>query len=270
MNLNPLFSIVIVNYNYGEYLKYAIESIVQQSYTNYELIIIDGGSTDNSIDIIKSYSSKIKYWVSEKDNGQSNAFNKGFSRATGDYFFWLNADDILVPNSLDIVAKYINKNIECKWFVANTIFFDENNTIIRCRRGIKWKDFLIHNGPIYVYGPTSIFHKSLFIESGGFDESLYYTMDTDLWMRFANLGYKFKRVPAYVWALRIHSKSKTSHAFESVPDSKFLKERIAIQNKNNWKYNPKKILIQKLYKLLSGVYLSSYFDTLKKRGKILK
>ncbi|WP_312067460.1 MULTISPECIES: glycosyltransferase family 2 protein [Weeksellaceae] len=258
----PLFSIVIVNYNYGKFLKQAIESVINQKFNNYELIIIDGGSTDDSVDIIKSFESHISYWISEKDNGQSDAFNKGFSKANGEFYFWLNADDILMPNSLINISNYLNKDNKCKWIAANTVFFNEDNEILRCRRGIKWKDFLIKQGPIYVYGPSTIFHKELYNKANGFDEGLYYTMDTDLWMRFSNLGYKFYRLPKYVWGLRIHNESKTSHAFTNMANPKFEKERLYIQSKNNWTYKSQKIIFQKIYKILSGTYLFSYIDTL--------
>ena len=94
------FSIVIANYNSGKYLEDAILSVAKQHYPKVQLIVIDGASTDNSVDIIKRHEKDIDYWISEKDNGQSDAFNKGFMQARYDWLFWLNADDFLLKDSL--------------------------------------------------------------------------------------------------------------------------------------------------------------------------
>ena len=105
----PFFSIVIVNYNYGRFLEAAILSILNQSCVDYELIVVDGGSTDNSVDIIRKYKNSISWWCSEKDNGQSHAFNKGFAHANGRFLTWLNADDLLMPGTLAAAKKKLLK-----------------------------------------------------------------------------------------------------------------------------------------------------------------
>jgi len=266
-NKTPLFTIVIANYNHGEFIEAAIQSILNQSCQNFELLIVDGGSTDGSLEIIKKYADKLSWWVSEKDNGQSHAFNKGFAKAKGEFYLWVNADDLLLPFSLEIAKESINKYPKQKWFVANTIFIDENNKILNCAKGPVWNDFFIKNGVIYVYGPTSIFHKSLFIEVGGFDESLYYTMDTDLWMRFKNNKYKFMRIPKYFWAFRIHKGSKTSHSFSNPPSEDFKTEQHLISKKNNHIYKTSSLYKQRFFKLFTGIFFQSGIDSLKYKGK---
>lgn len=257
----PLFSIVIANYNHGLFLEAAILSILNQNCNDFELLIIDGGSTDNSLEIIKRYSKKISYWVSEKDKGQSDAFNKGFSKAKGQFYFWLNADDILLPNSLMTAKNNIRKNPNVLWFVANTIWFSKEGKIQKCTNGPKWHNLLLKNAEIYVYGPTSIFHKSMFVAVNGFDENLNYVMDTDLWQRFKIKGFKFNRIKKYFWAFRIHKGSKTSHAYSSNPNVAFQKEINYINQKNGIYYSKKGVILQKIYKTLSGCYLKSYIDT---------
>lgn len=263
----PLFSIVMVNYNQGDFIEEAIQSVINQGCDDYEFIIIDGASTDNSKMTIEKYSSKLAYWVSEKDNGQSDAFNKGFSRARGEFYFWLNADDILLPNSLSLAKKEIKKRPEGKWFTANTIFMNTEGRIIRCSRGPRWYDFLLKNGQLYVYGPTSIFHKDLFKEAGGFDLDLNFTMDTDLWMRFKLLGYRFIRIQEYFWTFRIHEQSKTSHSFSEKPKENFQKEIEYIFRKNGFHFTRGGMLKQKIFKLMMGHYLRSAIDTLRFKGK---
>lgn len=263
----PFFSIIIVNFNHGQYLEQAIQSILSQTDQDYELIIVDGGSNDNSVKIIKHYADKLSWWVSEKDKGQSDAFNKGFNKATGQFFFWINADDLLLPNSLAKAKKIIKNNPQTYWFVANTIFFSKDGLIEKCRRGPSWMDFLVKNAPINVYGPTSIFHRNLFKKELGFDESLFYTMDSDLWLRFKLSGFRFKRIHEYFWGFRIHSESKTSHAFSKSPNADFDAERAVIQKKYKVTYLKFNILLQQGYKFVSGVYIRSFFDTLKMKGK---
>lgn len=263
----PLFSIVIANFNHGQFLEEAINSVLIQSCQDFELIIIDGGSKDKSVDIIKKYEHKLSWWVSERDNGQSDAFNKGFKNARGQFYFWLNADDILLPNSLEHAKNSINKYPNCNWFAANTIFFSVTGIVKKCSRGPKWRNFLLKNAPVYIYGPTSIFHKSIFELVGEFDINLNYSMDTELWLRFKNEGLSFIRIPRYFWGFRIHDNSKTSHTLVSSPNINYIKEQEYISKKHKFYIKKKMLIMQFLYKLLFGCYIFSLFDTLVYKGK---
>ena len=268
INSQPFFSIVIANYNHGRYISFAIESVINQSFKNFELIIIDAQSTDNSLEVIHNYKDKISWWVSEPDSGQSEAFNKGFNKAKGKFIFWLNADDIILKDSLqNLYSSIIKDNFENHWYSANTIFFDENGLIKKCTNGPKWNDFLIKKSPLSVYGPSSIFSKEIFDAVSGFDEELHFGMDTDLWYRFKSKGYKFKKINKYFWGFRVHNDSKTSHAFLTEKNPDFHRETIKIKEKNNIKFSKVYFLLLKLLKLVNGNYLKSYFDTFKLKNK---
>lgn len=262
-NRTPFFSIVIVNYNHGLFLAEAIESILQQDCSDYEIIVVDGGSTDNSLDVLNRYEEYFSWWISEKDNGQSNAFNKGFGRAKGKVFFWLNADDLLLPNTLSKAKCHFLKNPSCKWLAGNTITMNENREFRWCIKGPLYLDFLIKSGTVYIYGPSSFFDRELFELANGFDESLYYTMDTDLWYRFVNLGFRFDRLNHYCWALRIHDGSKTSHAFDGNTHPKFKAERLFIQKKNNHHINKSSTYFLFIWKIITGVFLFRFLDNVK-------
>ena len=267
----PLFSIVIVNFNHGKYLRETIESILCQDCQDFELIIIDGGSKDNSVDIIKSFENNLAYWISEPDRGQSDAFNKGFAQANGEFLFWVNADDFLLPHSLSTAKKVILKNPNSKWFSANTIYFDQEAKIIKCAYGHNWNSYFFKKTPIYVYGPTSIFHKSIWEKVGGFDLDLNYSMDTDLWYKFYEVGIRFKKIPHYFWGFRIHEDSKTSHELVGKPDQKFNLEKKNLLNKHNRKKNTFFTQCQLfMFKVLNGCYLKSIIDTYKFKGKSYK
>jgi glycosyltransferase involved in cell wall biosynthesis len=126
----PKITIVTPNYNYGHFLEETIRSVLLQGYPNLEYIIIDGGSTDNSIDIIKKYEKWLTYWVSEEDNGQPNAINKGLERATGEWFNWINSDDLLLPNALKTLIKISEVVSDANWISGARIIIDKESSFV--------------------------------------------------------------------------------------------------------------------------------------------
>ncbi len=214
----PLISIVMASYNQGKYIDEAIQSVLAQDYPHWELIVIDGGSTDNAVEVIRRHESRLAYWVSEKDRGQSHAFNKGFAKAKGDLLTWLNSDDVLLPGALAAVATVWQKHNQPKWVAGNCVWTDPEGHVIRCAKGMNWSQKLSNLGLVGISGPTSFFSPRLLQELGPIDEDLHYAMDTELWIRFARAGYKYERVHRYLWALRLHSEAKMSgHNFADSP-----------------------------------------------------
>ncbi len=120
----PRISVIMPSYNQAAFLADALESALSQQHPNFECIVIDGGSTDGSVDIIRSYEDRLSYWVSEPDDGQSHAMNKGFARARGSILTWLNSDDILLPGALQRVAEAAWRFPRCQWFAGNTVLID--------------------------------------------------------------------------------------------------------------------------------------------------
>lgn len=233
--LKPLLSIVIANYNYGRFLEDAIQSVLAQNMGGkVELIICDAASTDNSVEIIKKYAnglppnatsatkrhastSAITWWCTEKDGGQSEAFNKGFSHANGKFLTWLNADDVILPGTLLNLEKAIDRHPNCEWFVGGCLWLDPEMRILKCGRARHMSKWRARHGIVNVCGPSSFFAKDLFQRVGGVDCRFKYSMDTDLWLRFALVANViFRPFTRYAWGLRLHPDAKMSgHKFTS-------------------------------------------------------
>lgn len=210
--MEPIFSIVIANYNYGRFLEDAINSILSQGMGDkVEIIVCDAESKDNSVEIIKKYQDKIAWWCSEKDGGQSAAFNKGFLHARGRFLTWLNADDIFLPGALKAVEREVELHPKGRWFVGGSVWGDANLRLQRCFRAHNFSRLRADTGSLMVGGPSSFFDKTLLEEVGGVDENLHFVMDIDLWYRFYRQANQiYYRTKKYVWAFRIHEDSKMS------------------------------------------------------------
>ena len=211
-------SIIVPSFNQGQFLEETFLSIINQNCPEVEIIVMDGGSTDNSVEIIKKYEKHIAYWQSKKDNGQSDAINQGFRKATGEYVTWLNSDDVLLPGALDAILSAIAKNPTTNWFLGNVLWLNKNGNIIRVGKVEKdcwfWnKRYLFSNG-----GPTAIMKRDYLLEIGALREDFHYMMDTELWYRFVKLGNPFVRINTYCWGLRLHEQAKMSgHNFADSP-----------------------------------------------------
>jgi glycosyltransferase involved in cell wall biosynthesis len=209
----PLISIVTPNYNYGQFIEETIRSVLLQGYPNLEYIIIDGASTDNSLEIIQKYQSWLSYWISEKDRGQSDAINKGFEKAQGKIFYWINSDDILCSNVLQEVAAFFRANPAVTFCSGNGYFFTSAN-IDKCITyhinplNYSFHDLLKYYDGQYLPQPSVFFSQSLWEKAGKLDISLSYAMDLDLWLRFS-LETQLVSINKNFSELRLHDDSKT-------------------------------------------------------------
>ncbi len=196
----PKVSIVIPSYNQGRFLEESIRSVLLQGYPDLESIIIDGGSTDESVEIIKRYECWLTYWVSEPDRGQSHGINKGLERSTGQLFNWHNADDMLMPDSLAIMVTAIIKHPDAGSVHGYPIVFDtQSNTeshhhgIFKDKEGfVVSLDWFVNNLKTYCQ-QGGLMDRLLVLEAGMIDEELHYIMDIDLALRLA-----FMKLPLYV------------------------------------------------------------------------
>lgn len=205
-SVNPLVSIVTPSYNQGRFIRQTIESVLSQDYAPIEYMVIDGGSTDETLEVLKSYGDRF-YWVCEKDQGQSNAINKGWSRARGEILAWLNSDDIYLPGAISKAVAFLQKNPKVGPAYGEGYHIEENGRILEryptepfSRQRLK--------ETCYICQPTVFIPKAVLDEVGLLDESLEYCMDYDLWFRIAK-KYAFGYVPGYLACTRFHSETKT-------------------------------------------------------------
>lgn len=180
----PKITIITPSFNQGQYIEQTINSILSQNYPNLEYIIIDGGSTDDTVDIIKKYEDKITYWVSEPDNGQAHAINKGLNKATGELVNWINSDDYLEDGALLTLAEAYEQNQTAFAFCGYTrCFWDEDNSTSHSyRMGLK-KDTTSTLLSIEMNQPGTFLKREAVEKVGGVNESLRYVFDNELWMR---------------------------------------------------------------------------------------
>lgn len=223
----PKISIVTPSFNQGKYIEETICSVLSQNYPNLEYIIIDGGSKDETVDIIQKYGSQISYWVSEPDRGQSHAINKGIEKCTGEIFNWLNSDDWYMPGTLFEVATAFMKN-KFLQFVSGY----ENHVAINGDLTLYKGTFLMNSLEetielCEVTQPSTFFKLDAIRKVNGVPEDIHYIMDGELWVKLLLLyGQEcFLKIPKLLVNFRLHENSKT---VSNQQVDNFLYERCSI------------------------------------------
>ena len=177
-----LVSIVTPSYNQAQYLEQALRSVLEQDHLSIEYIVIDGGSTDGSVDVIKKYEDRLAYWLSEKDSGQAEAINKGLARATGDIVAWVNSDDFYFPGAITSAVKAFEAHPEAGMVYGDTVAVDENGEAIHFPKYAQWglQDLLTFN----IIGQPAVFmRRDVLLKAGFLDPSFHFLLDHQLWIR---------------------------------------------------------------------------------------
>lgn len=224
---NLKVSIVTVNYNGGQFLEETIRSVLLQNHSACEYIIIDGSSTDESLQIIKRYEPWLHYWVSEPDTGQPNAINKGLSRCTGSVIGILNSDDVYLPGALNCASRLFAADPGFDWLMGVCQVFDDARAFSRLwkpRQPTSIADLILgSSGP----GQATFIRSTVIARVGFFEENLQYAFDSEYWMRMAIAGLRPKLTAAVLAKFRLHPTSKSCAEGE-----KFLADFIVIARRN--------------------------------------
>jgi glycosyltransferase involved in cell wall biosynthesis len=221
-----LVSIVTPSYNQAPFLEQTIRSVLEQDYPRIEYMVVDGGSTDGSVDIIKKYAKilesdselsvqnqasalqnhSIDWWISEKDNGQGEAINKGLSRAKGEIIAWLNSDDYYLPNAASSAVKVFEQNPDAVLLYGDMLAVDENRQTINV---LKYKQLSLEDLLRFqIIGQPAVFmRRDAYERAGGLDTTFHFMLDHHLWIRIAQQG-KILHVPQVWAAARYHAQAK--------------------------------------------------------------
>lgn len=185
----PKISIITPTYNQGQYIEQTILSILNQRYPCLEYIIIDGGSTDQTVEIIRKYEKSLSYWISEKDDGMYEALQKGFKKCNGDIMMWINSDDILLKDSLFNIARIFNEFPHIGWITGLNSYLNENGEITgsHASRNFSVYDFLMHDYK-WIQQESTVWRRSLWIEAGDYIANKKLAGDLELWNRFINIS----------------------------------------------------------------------------------
>lgn len=210
----PRISVITPSYNQGQFIEQTIRSVLLQGYPDLEYIIVDGGSSDDSVETIKKYQEHLAYWTSERDRGQSHAINKGFAKATGQIMCWLNSDDYYLPGTLQSIAENLADGTGVFALVGHCVQVYSDDRAPSIGRGKFddlhrllqfWKGYQMHQ-------PSIFWRREVFEEVGFLDEEQHYIMDYDYWVRIAR-RYDFKNIDRELACATYHEGAKTGDGF---------------------------------------------------------
>jgi glycosyltransferase involved in cell wall biosynthesis len=217
-----LVSIVTPSYNQSRFIEDTIQSVLSQDYPQIEYLVVDGASTDGTVDIIRKYEARLAWWVSERDQGQTDAINKGFARATGQILAWLNSDDTYEPEAVSAAVRYLQEHPDVGMVYGDCNYINKDGELIGQFKSRQTSYRRIRRGYNHIPQQTMFFRAELWKDVGPLDPSFHYAMDYDLWTRLAARS-EIKYVPQ-TWAnFRLHTSGKTIMA-----DDRFWPEMLRI------------------------------------------
>lgn len=214
-NVLPKITIVTPSFNQGRYIEEALLSVKKQDYPNLEHIVIDGGSTDQTLDILKRYGDRTDWrhlrWVSERDRGQSDALNKGFRAATGEIIGWLNSDDRYRPGAFAALMQAWHSHPGADILYGDYTWIDQSGRVRRVRREIEFSQFILqYHRVLYIPTTATFFRRRIIDDRNWIDVRLHFAMDYDFFLRLAEHGYRFQHVGALLADFRQHADAKSA------------------------------------------------------------
>ena len=207
----PKISIITPSFNQVDFLERTLLSVLEQDYPNIEYIVIDGGSTDGSVDLIKKYERRLAYWVSEKDRGQAHAINKGLERATGDWVAWQNSDDTYYPGAFSQLAAVAQSNGSAQLIIGNMNLIDRDDQILRDLKYVRRTYSSLLSEGMILSNQSAFWQRKVHQELGLLSESLDCAFDYEWFLRLLAEGRQTAHVNTTGGALRVHGDTKTSN-----------------------------------------------------------
>ena len=257
-----LLSIVTPSFNQVRYIEETIRSVLSQDYSPVEYLIIDGGSTDSTGDVIRKYQHKLAWSVSEKDHGQTDAINKGFARAQGDVFAWINSDDTFEPGAFTAAMNYLRDHPNVGMVYGDCNYTNASGEVIGKFRAAQTSYRLLRQGYTHIPQQTMFFRAELWRQVGPLDPSFYFAMDYDLWTRIAARA-PIKYIPQTWASFRLHTAGKTVLA-----DERCWPEMIRVHYRDGG--SPFSIIVAKYYlrKFMAPIWNRRKRKMLRKDSKV--
>jgi GT2 family glycosyltransferase len=268
----PRITVVTPSFNQARFVDETLRSVISQRQFIHEYFVIDGGSTDGSVDIIRRHADHIDLWISEKDRGQADALHKGFARATGDYLFWLNSDDVLLPGAMEMIHRALADHPDWDALTGYHVRIDERSRILSMHRTPGENPAAARRGIHHVIQQTCAFRRSLYETVGGIDRGLHCVLDTDLWCRMFATGSVWGHIPQYLAAFRQHPAGKGSSEkwLAMYRDEEAMLRRKYPQYCADTLKHRLGLLAYRAKQILTGRHLRARADTHRYRGKTLE
>lgn len=252
----PKISVVTPCFNHARFLEATLRSVWNQDCPNLDHIVIDGGSTDGSLNIIRRYSERLAYWVSEPDRGHIDAYIKGFDRATGDIMCWLNSDDLFEPWTLREVAQFFIDNSQARVVYGDATWIDIDGKPIKPKKEHAFNRFIWTYDYNFIPQPSTFWRRDLYEEVGGLNPRFQLAMDADLWIRFADVT-RIHHVRRPWSRMRLHPLNiNRVRRAESDREDLIIRRRY-IGDEREWSLKAKKVVAKSVrvsWKLLTGCY----------------
>jgi len=231
-------SMIVPSYNQAKFLRETLESLINQQGVaphEREIIVIDGGSQDGSVEIIREFAPHLVYWVSERDRGQTHALEKGFARATGELQGWLCSDDVLEPDALRTVLDAFTADPQLQFLYGDASWIDEESRLLKHKKEIPFNWFIWAYDHNYIPQPSAFWRRELFQAVGGLDESLHLAMDCDLWARFAQRT-EPRHLRKVLSRMRLYADQKTTRLLDkSKQERRAVCERYGARFGDRWR-----------------------------------
>jgi len=231
----PRITIVTPSYNQSQFIEETIRSVLLQGYPNLEYIVMDGGSYDGSVEIIRRYAQQVSHWESGPDGGQAAAIAKGFGKATGEILAWLNSDDCYLPGCLHTVAQVFKSRPALDFLVGSWVEVDESGHVIECHWPVTPNIPWLLEGGCFVGQPACFWTRRAYERAGGIDTSFRFSMDYDLWLRILQCSHAASTTRPLA-SFRVHGTSKsTSWQDIRIAEDRILRKRFKHQDLPQWK-----------------------------------
>jgi glycosyltransferase involved in cell wall biosynthesis len=216
-------SVIVPSFNQGRFIEETLQSVLLQGYPDLQLVVMDGGSNDDTVSVLQKYDQRLETWVSERDRGQAHAFNKGLKRVTGEIIGWLNSDDIYLSRCLFDAAEYFSRHQDVDIVFSDYIYIDQNGHYLKTRKEPRFHySTYLWAGDCFHANCAGFFRRKVFDRIGELDETLQFGMDYEFYLRAGKAGVRFGHVRTYWGAYRLHqaSKSVVSHDLQLMDASR--------------------------------------------------